>query len=144
MIAVRISVVDGSQLAAIIGRDIDKLEQELAYRIVDEARALIDGSVPSGKLYRRGSFGRRNRIQGQRASGPGRRFHRASAPGQPPAEDSGKLYKNIKVTRLKSGTYRVRFGANYAGYLEFGTKHMSPRPFVINAIEAAVDKTFNK
>lgn len=128
-----------------IDADIEKLEQELAYRIVDESRALMDSSTPAGRLYRRGSFTRRHsRGLGQRASGPGTRIHRASAPGQPPAQDSGKLYRNISVRRTGKGNYRVRFGAEYSGYLEFGTGRMKARPFIIKAIEAAVDKTFNK
>jgi HK97 gp10 family phage protein len=127
-----------------IDKDIEKLEQELAFRIVDESRAMMDSSTPTGRLYRRGSFTRRHRIGGQRASGRGTRIHRASAPGQPPAEDSGKLYRNITVRRMGNGSYRVRFGAEYAGYLEFGTGRMRARPFIIPAIERAVDKTFNK
>jgi HK97 gp10 family phage protein len=144
MIGLKISIVNGPQVAELIGRDIEKLEQELAYRIVDEARTLMDSSTPGGRLYRKGRFTRRNKVGGQRASGAGMRIHRASAPGQPPAEDSGKLYRDIKVTRLKSGHYRVRFGASYAGYLEFGTRNMSARPFVLPSIQAAVEKTFNR
>jgi hypothetical protein len=129
------------------GRDIDKLEQELAYRIVDESRTLMDSSVPSGRVYRRGGFRRGqsrglNAGPGRRARGAGSRFHRASAPGQPPAEDSGRLYRDINVRRLSTGRYRVRFGAGYAGYLEFGTGRMRARPFVLPAIETAVQKTF--
>ncbi len=123
-------------------RDIDKLEKELAYRIVDEARTLMDESVPSGRLYRRGGFkrgaSRGLRLQGGRARGLGTRIHRASAPGQPPAEDTGRLYKDITVRRMGSGKYRVRFGAPYIGFLEFKLN----RPVVIPAIERAVEKTF--
>lgn len=126
-----------------IQRDIDKLEKELAYRIVDEARALMDESTPSGRLYRRGSFRRgASRGLGARARGVGSRIHRASAPGQPPAEDSGRLYRDITVRRMSKGNYRVRFGAGHAGYLEVGTGRMRARPFVVPAIERAVQKTF--
>jgi len=147
MIGLQITIKAGN-IAEEIARDIDKLEEELAYRIVDESRTLMDSSTPSGRIYRRGSF-RRGQSKGlstgrRRARGPGSRFHRASAPGQPPAEDSGKLYREITVRRMRSGSYRVRFGANYAGFLEFGTKHMGKRPFVMPAIDTAVRKTFAK
>jgi hypothetical protein len=129
-----------------IERDIDKLEKELAYRIVDEARTLIDSSIPSGRLYRRGSFKRGEsrglRLMGRRARGLGTRIHRASAPGQPPAEDTGKTYRDITVRRMGNGTYRVRFGGA-AGYLELGTQNMKPRPYIVPAIEKAIAKVFN-
>lgn len=65
----------------------------------------------------------------------GRRYQ-ASAPGESPANRTGRL--------AKSGGYRVRNyyemtvfeTAPYAGYLEFGTKKMAPRPHVIRAIRA--------
>lgn len=145
MIGLNITIKAGN-LPEEIARDIDKLEAELAYRIVDEARTLIDSSVPAGRVYRRGRFrrGQSRGLGGFRARGEGRRFHRASAPGQPPAEDTGKLYREITVRRLKSGEYRVRFGARYAGYLEFGTNRIAKRPFVLPAIEKAAQKTFDK
>jgi hypothetical protein len=142
MLAVDIKI-KAHNLGANIEKDIDRLEQELAYRIVDEARTLIDSSTPAGRVYRRGSFGRRHsRGFGQRASGAGRRFHRASAHGQPPAEDTGRTYWDINVSRLSSGRYRVRFGG-VAGYLEFGTSRMRPRPYILPAIENAVRKVFD-
>lgn len=145
MIGLKVTIQAGN-IAEEIARDIDKLEQELAYRIVDEARELMDSSTPSGRLYRRGNFrrgmSRGLRLMGRRAQGRGVRIHRASAPGQPPAEDTGKLYREITVRRLSSGNYRVRFGAHYAGFLEFGTGRIAPRPFVMPAIEKAVRKTF--
>lgn len=142
MIAVDIKV-SAHNVGADIERDVDKLEKELAYRIVDEARILMDSSTPSGRLYRRGSFRRgQSRGLGARARGMGTRIHRASAPGQPPAEDTGRTYRDINVRRMAKGTYRVRFGGA-AGYLEFGTRNMRERPYIIPAIQKAVDKVFN-
>lgn len=141
MLGLSITVKDHG-VAAQIGKDVDKIEQELAYRIVDEARTLIDSSAPSGRLYRRGSFKRgQSRGLGQRARGAGTRIHRASSPGQPPAEDTGRTYRDIRVVRLRSGHYRVRFGG-MAGYLEFGTRNMKPRPYIVKSIEKAIEKVF--
>jgi hypothetical protein len=103
-----------------IDERIEEIEEELAYRIVDEARRFIDESKPSGRIYRRGSIkGSRTKegiAAGLRRSGKtrmivGSRFHRASAPGQPLAEDSGESYRDITVRRVGKGNYRVRFGA---------------------------------
>ena len=150
MFAVSISIPTNiPALVRAVESDIDKWEQELAYRIPDEARRLMDESTPTGRVYRRGSIrGRRTKAgieAGLRTSGRtrmvvGSRFHRASAPGQPPAEDTGRLYRDITVRRMASGRYRVRFGAPYIGFLEFTLN----RPVVIPAIEAAVQKTFSE
>lgn len=58
------------------------------------------------------------------------RAHRASAPGEFPANLSGALQKSIKWTVV---SYKeIDFGATapYAGYLENGTSRMLPRPFL--------------
>lgn len=62
--------------------------------------------------------------------------YQASAPGESPANRTGKL--------AGSGGYRVRNylemtvfeTVEYAKFLEFGTKKMAPRPHVIRAINA--------
>lgn len=144
MIGYKVTVNIPPHLMPEIAAKIDKLQAELAYRIVEESRRLIDSSTPSGRLYARGSFRRgQSRQLGARARGSGVRIHRASSAGQPPAEDTGKLYQNIRVSRISSGAYRIRFGADYAGYIEFGTSGMKARPFIMPAIEIAVDKVFN-
>jgi HK97 gp10 family phage protein len=66
--------------------------------------------------------------------------HRASAPGQPPAVDTGRLRASITHTlpeRDERGL-RVRVGTDveYARYLEFGTRRMAPRPFLRPAMAA--------
>lgn len=146
MIGVKITVKGAEDAIRATGKAVEKIEEELAYRIVDEARMLIDSSIPSGRLYRRGSFRRGqsrglNTGVGRRARGAGSRIHRASAPGQPPAEDSGRTYRAITVRRMANGRYRIRFGG-VAGYLEFGTRNMKARPFIVPAIEKAVEKVF--
>src|SRR5688572_2293021 len=100
MLGLNIKIHNVNEVVRTVGKDIDKVAQELAYRIVDEARQLMDESTPAGRVYRRGGFTRRNKFDGQRASGRGSRFHRASAPGQPPAEDSGKTYRDIHVRQV--------------------------------------------
>jgi HK97 gp10 family phage protein len=62
--------------------------------------------------------------------------HQASAPGEPPAVDSGELLRSIMFDvhqfALEIG---VAGGAPYAEALEFGTKKMQPRPFLNPAVE---------
>lgn len=59
--------------------------------------------------------------------------HQSSAPGQPPANDTGNLVESIKVEKKKDFSI-VKIDADYAGYLEYGTSKMRPRPFILPAI----------
>ena len=59
--------------------------------------------------------------------------HQSSAPGQPPANDTGELIDSIKVEKRKN-TSILKIDADYAGYLEYGTSKMRPRPFILPAL----------
>lgn len=62
--------------------------------------------------------------------------HQASAPGEPPAWDTGELGESIEI----SGTpqrLRLSVGAPHLVFLEVGTVHMAPRPWVAPNIEWA-------
>jgi len=67
-----------------------------------------------------------------------RRTHQASAPGQPPATDTGRLvgsiYMDIDPARATVGSRLV-----YAQYLEFGTRKMQPRPIWLKTAQAEGD-----
>jgi hypothetical protein len=56
--------------------------------------------------------------------------HQASAPGEPPASDSGNLV-NARRIDLITERYaaRLTFTSVYAPHLQFGTRKMAPRPF---------------
>lgn len=78
----------------------------------EEATDLVLTTAKSGRTYRRRGV-----------------THRASAPGEPFASDTGTALKAIDTlynTTSLSGT--VNFGAAYAAALEFGTERMEPRP----------------
>ena len=64
----------------------------------------------------------------------GRRYenHTSSAPGQSPANWTGKLLRSIKVQKMKGISF-VFITAKYAEFLEFGTSKMKPRPFIFPA-----------
>lgn len=59
------------------------------------------------------------------------RRHKASAPGEPPANRSGSLAKGTGY--IVHGPHQMEFGMrrNYAKFLEEGTKKMRPRPHVV-------------
>lgn len=63
--------------------------------------------------------------------------HTASAPGEPPASDTGRLVGSIRAdyTRLGDLAGVVRASTEYAAHLEYGTQNMEPRPFMRPALE---------
>jgi HK97 gp10 family phage protein len=71
----------------------------------------------------------------------GRRVpHQASAPGMPPATDTGRLLGSIHHTvgDDADGQYaHIGSDVEYALYLELGTRYMAPRPFMRPALDAA-------
>ena len=71
-----------------------------------------------------------------------RRTHTASAPGQPPMSDTGRLANSITFDRLGDLTAVVGSNLDYAVHLEYGTARMNfaggvggPRPFFRPAVE---------
>lgn len=83
------------------------------------------------------------------------RAHRASAPGEAPANLSGALVNSIRYTKItdrpESGA-QVGSSLSYAATLEqggwtqgqFGTVYVEARPFLLPAFEAAVAAAMNK
>ena len=61
-----------------------------------------------------------------------RRTHKASAPGQAPASDTGNLVSQIMSVADGKNTL-VESRAEYSKFLEFGTSKMLPRPFLFPA-----------
>lgn len=60
--------------------------------------------------------------------------HQASAPGEPPATDTGTLAGSIHVVPGDRQA-EVVASASYAAYLEFGTSKMAPRPYMRPAVD---------
>ena len=79
-------------------------------------------------------------------NGRGRRYgrHTASAPGDPPAPDTGNLRRNWRKFVLASEapqgvriTARIKSDMPYAEFLEQGTRNMAPRPYKERVRQAA-------
>ena len=72
-----------------------------------------------------------------------RREHRASAPGQAPASDTGNLVSKIIVKQKTKNITNVESNANYSAYLEYGTSKMEARPFMLPAFEKSKKPIIN-
>jgi len=77
-----------------------------------------------------------------RGSKSGRRYgkHQASAPGEAPATNTGRLIQSIAWQVLNQGlTVEIGSPLDYASYLEDGTQRMDPRPWLKPAYDQHVD-----
>lgn len=66
--------------------------------------------------------------------GMGRQYgrHTASAPGDPPAPDTGRLRNSVQTEVFRGPSDvvgQVSINTEYAAFLELGTERMAPRPF---------------
>ena len=101
---------------------------EMAVSIYHKQWLELMASEKSGRVYNRGG-----------------KAHQASAPGEPPAVDTGLLRASFfpqpgQIVIGKSATEMwvdIGVGANvlYATYLEYGTRFMAPRPLWRPAFE---------
>lgn len=64
-----------------------------------------------------------------------RRTHQASAPGQAPMSDTGRLANSIFFDQAGPLTAVVGSRVVYSLYLEYGTSRMAARPFFRPAVE---------
>lgn len=127
----------------------------VTFGTADKMQAKI-GESKSGKTYRRGGIKRKGRGKkakdGLKALGfkaddngyftVGYAFHRASAPGEAPANDYGNLQPSIQPILIDELRGEINL-ADYGGVLEFGTDRagrnkdtvIKPRPFIIPSLE---------
>lgn len=98
-------------------RGLQDLVQRTAVRVQSDAVRSIQRGPKTGRVYKRGS-----------------KTHRASAPGQPPATDTGALASSVARVdgRLEAA---VGTGLEYGKHLEFGTETIEARPWLIPALE---------
>lgn len=108
-----------------LGEAGDRAAREALATTADEVAAraveLIDTGPKTGRVYpATEGFGARQ----------------ASAPGEPPARDTGNLSGLIGVDEVNLPRMRVAIfsSAEYSADLEFGTSKMAPRPFLRRAL----------
>lgn len=80
----------------------------------------IRGGAASGRIYKRGKRG----------------THQASAPGEYPASDTGRLMGSI-MSDIAPTVATVGTNIVYGQYLEFGTSKMAARPWLLPSFERA-------
>lgn len=116
----------GGNAQAEIGRAV----QAQALTMIGNVRRQIQRGPKTGRIYTRGKI-----------------KHRASAPYEAPATDTGTLVSSIYYTQ--DGPYSATIGSRlpYAYHLEFGTFRMKPRPtWTLEAFAAQqqLQKTINE
>lgn len=113
-----------------LGKSLALIVDATALEAVTDVRKAIQGPPKTGREYARG-------VNNDKV-------HRASAPGEAPATDSGGLV--ISIYNESRGKYAKAIGSrlDYAYYLEFGTFKMAKRPSWIPAVERAIPKMLKR
>ena len=113
-----------------LGNSLALVVDATALEAVTDVRKAIQGPPKTGREYARG-------VNNDKV-------HRASAPGEAPATDTGALVTSIY--NESRGKYAKAIGSrlDYAYYLEFGTFKMAKRPSWIPAVERAIPKMLKR
>ena len=129
MAGIRITTRSGQRLDTLGTRVVDEYKRR-AQAAGDEAAsewqaaAIETLSQPGhGRTYKRGEI-----------------VHRASAPGEPPAPDTGTARR--AVGWIRAGALRWRFGTGSIVllWLERGTRFILPRPWIFPSLRRALPK----
>ncbi len=109
-----------------IRTSVEAAVQATALEALTDVRRAIQGPPKTGREYPRG-------VNGDKV-------HRASAPGEAPATDTGALVSSTYLSRIDADTQAIGSRLDYAFYLEFGTMKIAPRPSWIPAAERAAPR----
>jgi len=110
--------------------------------ISGEFHPRIDDSVIAEWIDARLNDGRNTFItNASRGGGGGRTYgrHTASAPGEYPATDSGRLVGSVDTQMNSDREGELFSDVEYARYLAGGTSRMAPRKMVYEALTEALD-----
>ena len=133
MSAISLSVSNVKELQAAIkaiggnaARNVSRAIEATALGINRDVKDAIQRGDKTGRVYQRGDI-----------------THRASAPGEAPATDTGTLVSSIYYEPQSGLLSMIGSRLAHAYYLEFGTMRIAPRPSWMPAVEANRDK-FNR
>ena len=110
----------------------DKRIHEVVLLKHNYASILLNTGTRSGRIYKKTRLGK---------------THQASAPGEPPKSDLGRLVGslNTRVTRDANAINGdLTVGTDYAQGLEYGTSRMAARPFMRPTLAALKQKILKK
>jgi len=107
-------------------RNVSRAIEATALSINRDVKDSIQRGDKTGRVYRRGNI-----------------THQASAPGEPPATDTGTLVSSIYYESDNPLSSTIGSRLAYAYFLEFGTLRTAPRPAWMPATEANREK-FNR
>ena len=136
--AIRISISGGNTADALVkALDAVPATTERAVRAVVRATAMRVEGTAKDRIQRPPKTGRLYRTYNKR------KLHRASAPGESPATDSGTLASRV-FHEVQAGGFEasVFSDVDYAGMLEFGTKNMAPRPYLGPSLRQHADEFY--
>ncbi|QDP54147.1 MAG: hypothetical protein GOVbin4685_7 [Prokaryotic dsDNA virus sp.] len=121
-----------------------KLEGEKALQVaLDDLSDDIQQAVSNVVLETAAEIEAGVKLRMQQGPATGRTYkrrsvvHRASAPGEPPAPDTGVLLGSIYHERAGQFSAVVGSRLAYAAFLEWGTFKMAPRPAWTPEVESA-------
>lgn len=106
-------------------------------------QAVVEGAIAGGQLVRSEAIDSIQSVSPgetvtRTRTGGGAYEHVASAEGDAPNTDTGRLVQSIQV-EVTGKTVDVGTSLDYGTYLEFGTKRMGPRPWLFPAFERVKD-----
>ncbi len=109
-----------------IQKEVHKALFAAGKKVEAEAKTSITAGGKTGRIYKRRTV-----------------THQASAPGEAPASDTGRLVNSINTYLDKSDDSATvvagRGTVKYAAFLEFGTRLIQARPFMFPALEKSKD-----
>lgn len=110
------------EFQALLKKEVEIALYASAKQVEKEAKQSILNGKKTGRIYKRRTV-----------------THQASAPGEAPASDTGRLVNSINSYLVRAAMEAIvvagRGVVKYATMLEFGTRKMAARPFMHPALE---------
>jgi HK97 gp10 family phage protein len=115
-------------------KELQKALKDFGLQADKQIRAVVQGTAQNIRSHAVKSLQRGTKSGVMYEKYAPKRTHRASGAGEAPATDTGRLAGSIKA-EISGKSAEVVANAEYAPYLEFGTRTMEPRPFMFPAME---------